>query len=105
MKKIVIYTGKTGSGKTTSLLKDLQNQKDNLNKESTLIIVLDSELEEFKKILPNATYQRNDKQPKANFKTVIIDGIDGTKKSTSPYIEAAKIVFLTSQSPIDLSKK
>jgi hypothetical protein len=104
MKKIVMYTGRTGSGKTTSLLQDLQTQKDNLNKESTLVIVLDSELEEFKKILPNATYKRNDKQPKGNFSTVIIDGIDGMKQIPTPYIEAAKIVFLTSQSPIDLPK-
>lgn len=108
------YIGRAGSGKTTKLLQDLAEAKDNqaINEDSTLVIVLKSELEAYKKVLPHATYcvcERDDFEcADGDFKTLVVDSVylsneQLLKLDITPDGQLPENVFWTFQGGMDMS--
>jgi|GEM_PF-4384526 len=108
------YIGRSGSGKTTKVLQDLTEAKNDqvINENSTLVVILKSELKNYKKVLPHATYcicERDDFEfVNGAFKTLVVDSIYLSnerllKLNITPNDQLPENIFWTFQGGIDMS--
>lgn len=103
MKQIIEFIGSTRTGKTTSLLERLALDRKDLDNPSTLLIVLDDEIDKYKSILPNGTYIKENEIVDAKFNTIVIDSTNNS--NNTDLLTKAKKIYIASQTPIEIHSK